>query len=64
MRRIAVLLVAFVLLVVPAVFAQNHGEIGMFGQYFRNSAMDTNFGGPGGEIVDKRLHTTFSSKLT
>jgi len=65
MRRIAVLLVASVLLVVPAVFAQNHGEIGMFGQYFRNSATDTNFGGLGGRLsINASTHVQFEADVS
>lgn len=49
MRRI-VWLVVLVALVVPAAFAQNHGEVGIFGHYFRNSSTGTNFGGLGGRL--------------
>jgi hypothetical protein len=46
-----VVLVVIVLLITPAAAsAQNHGEIGVFGHFFRDSNTDTNFGGLGGRV--------------
>jgi hypothetical protein len=50
MKRIVSMVVVVFALAVPNLFAQNHGEIGVFGHYFRNSPTHTNFGGVGGRI--------------
>jgi hypothetical protein len=52
-----VLVAALVLLpAAPAAFAQNHGEVGIFGELFRNSPTDTNFGGLGGRFSVNVAH--------
>ena len=49
MRRL-MLSAVLALLIAPTSFAQNHGEIGVFGEYFRDSVTDANFGGIGGRL--------------
>lgn len=50
MRRLllAVLITCFGL--VPLSFSQNHGEVGAFANYFRESQTDSNFAGVGGRL--------------
>lgn len=49
MKGIA-LLAGLVLLFSPSLFAQNHGEVGIFGEYFRHRDTSTNFAGVGGRL--------------
>ena len=65
MKRMMVFLVALPILVAPAAFAQNHGEVGVFGQYFRNSATDTNFGGLGARLsINASEHIQFEAEMS
>ena len=51
MKRIGVLLIAaLVFTLVPAMFAQNHGEVGVFVDYLRLNPTDTNQVGLGGRV--------------
>ena len=50
MKRIASLLLLFGFSFVPGVYAQNHGEVGAFANYFRLGQTDTNFAGVGGRL--------------
>jgi hypothetical protein len=50
MRRIALFIAAAVLVCVPAARAQNHAEVGIFGDYTSNSATHSNFGGLGARL--------------
>ena len=64
MRKI-VLFVVLVPLVAPAAFAQNHGEVGAFGQYFRDSGTDASFGGLGGRLsVNVSTHVQFEGDVS
>ena len=49
MKRGVWILLIFVC-AVPNLYSQDHGEIGVFGHYFRNSPTHTNFGGVGGRV--------------
>lgn len=49
MKRFAILATLALALLVPAAFAQNHGEVGVFADYFRlHNADNANFWGVGG----------------
>lgn len=51
MKRFALVLGLAVALFVPAAFAQNHGEVGVFADYVRlHHANDANFWGLGGRV--------------
>ncbi|MBI4459002.1 MAG: hypothetical protein HY648_02950 [Acidobacteria bacterium] len=51
MKRTSILLFLFsILTLVPAASAQNHGEFGVFADYFRHKATDTNLWGLGGRL--------------
>src|SRR5919201_1599261 len=51
MRKIAIIAVtALVVGLVPAAFAQNHGEVGVFADYFKLEAAGTNNLGVGGRL--------------
>ena len=51
MKKLALLLVmAVVLGIAPAAFAQNHGEVGAFADYLRLTPFDTNHLGVGGRV--------------
>ena len=52
MKKIALIAVTALLLgFVPAAFAQNHGEVGVFADYFKLEASDTNNLGLGGRAA-------------
>jgi hypothetical protein len=49
---------------VPPAHAQNHGEVGIFGEYFRNSSSSTNFGGLGARLsVNPATHLQLEAEV-
>jgi hypothetical protein len=50
MKRVAIWIVAFLVFGVPAVHAQNHGEVGVYADYFRLGTTHSNFGGLGARV--------------
>lgn len=61
------LVTAFAMLcATPAcLFAQNHGEAGVFGEYFRLQRLDANLGGVGGRFsVNVRKHFQLEGELS
>ena len=45
-----ILLASFILLLAPFATAQNHGEVGVFAEYFRHDVTDANHVGLGGRV--------------
>jgi hypothetical protein len=50
MRRIALWSAAVLFVWAPTAFAQNHGEVGVYADYFRLHTTGSNFGGLGGRL--------------
>lgn len=52
----AMLAIFVALLVTPIVFAQDHGEVGVFADYFRLQRTQTNFAGLGARLSINAIH--------
>lgn len=65
MKRFAICTVLALTFAVPAVFAQNHGEIGVFGDMTRLNHAATNFFGLGGRLsVNVSEHAQLEGEMT
>lgn len=50
MKRVALYLLLFGLVMIPSAYAQEHVAVGAYADYFRRSQTNTNFGGLGGRF--------------
>lgn len=64
MRKLAFAIAAGLMSLSPAVHAQNHGEVGAFGSYYRQQSTKTNFAGLGARVGIGAKHVQLEAEMS